>query len=387
MNQRVAIGLGLGLLVLACAKEDEHAADAGHAAVAAANVLGADLEQALALGLAQAVEFDAAPSIETWGRVIVDPGARFTLRAPLAGTLHAEHWPTPGVVLAPTENFASIEPRLGAVERVDLAARRADVERDRAKAQSELENAEHTLARSVALNADAKAVSDRALEEARTRVATLRAEIANAVERAGALAVDTGALSATLALPRGGEVLDVFARPAESVDAGAALLELADLSHPLIEVQVPLGARLVGDEATVASLRDGEHAFHAVVETHVASGAPTAGEVLRLRVDAAAPLRPGEPIVARFQAAGAALHGVELPRSSLVRLAGKTWVYVRDGERGFERVEVVLASETRDGWLTTTERVRGAELVVRGAQSLLSTELLARAGGSGGEEE
>ena len=73
-------------------------------------------------------------------------------------------------------------------------------------------------------------------------------------------------------------------------------------------------------------------------------------------------------------------HAVRHARTAVVRLAGRGFVYVRRGTDGLVRREVELESPVEDGWFTAADWARGAEVLVRGAQNVLSFELLGRQG-------
>ena len=81
-----------------------------------------------------------------------------------------------------------------------------------------------------------------------------------------------------------------------------------------------------------------------------------------------------------------AAEGAVVPRSAVVRHAGKAWVYVRVGDDAFHREELAVDRAVPEGWVTTADWAKNARVVVTGAQSVLSTEIQ-NASGAGGEEE
>ena len=100
------------------------------------------------------------------------------------------------------------------------------------------------------------------------------------------------------------------------------------------------------------------------------------GQGFLLRVDANdASLRPGAAVTAFLPLPGAALAGVVIPRSAIVRLAGKAWVYVEVAPDKFTRREVPLTHPTEAGWFVKDRFAPGDKLVVAGEQTLLSEEL------------
>ncbi len=86
-------------------------------------------------------------------------------------------------------------------------------------------------------------------------------------------------------------------------------------------------------------------------------------------------LRAGMRVLARVGLGGAAVPGVIVPPAAVVWHAGKAWVYVKDDERTFARHEVSTAQELDGGWFNAGGFDADDEVVVSGAQLLLSEEL------------
>ena len=85
--------------------------------------------------------------------------------------------------------------------------------------------------------------------------------------------------------------------------------------------------------------------------------------------------RAGMRVLARIGLGGAALSGVTIPSSAVVWHAGKAWAYVKNEEGRFARHEVSTAAEVEGGWFNASGFEAGDEVVVSGAQLLLSEEL------------
>jgi len=99
----------------------------------------------------------------------------------------------------------------------------------------------------------------------------------------------------------------------------------------------------------------------------------TQGQGFWLRVTAPSPaLRPGVAVTAYLAAAGEQRTGVVIPRPSVVRAGGKTWVYEPVAPDKFARREVSLDPSSANGWFCVTAIRR---VVVVGAQMLLSEEM------------
>ena len=87
-------------------------------------------------------------------------------------------------------------------------------------------------------------------------------------------------------------------------------------------------------------------------------------------------LRSGMRVAARIRMDGAPVSGVIVPSAAVIWHAGKAWAYVRDDdEDSFARFEVSTADEMEGGWFNATGFDDDDEVVVSGAQLLLSEEL------------
>lgn len=85
-------------------------------------------------------------------------------------------------------------------------------------------------------------------------------------------------------------------------------------------------------------------------------------------------LRSGMRVAGRIKLSGKPQHGTLVPASAVVWNAGKAWVYIKRGEHEFERREVNTRYELGEGWFSADGFSEGEEVVVSGAQLLLSEE-------------
>ena len=67
--------------------------------------------------------------------------------------------------------------------------------------------------------------------------------------------------------------------------------------------------------------------------------------------------------------------GTIVPNEAVVWHAGKAWVYVVHDPETFARYEISIANELYDGWFQSGLLEADDEVVVSGAQLLLSEEL------------
>jgi len=212
-----------------------------------------------------------------------------------------------------------------------------------------------------------------------------------------------------LAMPISGTVTRVGAQPGALVEAGQVLLEVADLSRPLVRVAWLMDAgaapppSLVLDAGGVTAGNvsggngtspGGAPRSGARVNARLVGPAPEADPVTRRPAylyravrswPGAAPGvpivalvpggQPGGPVAKGDSASGAA---VVVPDSAVVQWEGLAWAYRRRAPGGFERVRVVTDRPVPGGWLTGPPFAAGDTVVVRGAEELLSEEFRAR---------
>jgi|YelNatPaOPRAMG01_1025707.scaffolds.fasta_scaffold02292_12 multidrug efflux pump subunit AcrA (membrane-fusion protein) len=323
-----------------------------------------------------------APEVTAYGRLAEDPGLSFVIRAPAAGSIAAQQapWPSLGQALARGAVLGAVFPRLSPAERLTLTDRLN-------AARAELESAEAALAASAAaldrarkLNADNQNMSDRQLQEAEARFHTeeARAAAANATVRALESGLAPGAAPVPLVADQGGEVVEILARPGESVESGQPLIRLARFDCLLAHVALPPGESAIQppDRARVVVLGHEDRPLAGQLLSRGTAVDPSApGQPLVYRV--AAPglhLRPGMPVAAFLPVPGQRLEGAIAPPEAIIRQDGYAWIYAASGERRFERRRVQLLRRVERGWVVSGIPPQ-SKVVVSGAQVLLSEEL------------
>jgi biotin carboxyl carrier protein len=202
-----------------------------------------------------------------------------------------------------------------------------------------------------------------------------------------------------LAMPISGTVTRVGAQPGALVEAGQTLLEVADLSHPLVRVAWLVDADGAPPRTLVLDAGNGATGGGATgsgprVTARLVGPAPEADPVTRrpaylYRAGRSWPgAAPGVPIVAlvpgshpagtEAKGGGVTGAGVVVPDSAIVQWEGLTWAYRQRAPGRFERVRVATDRPVPGGWLTGPPLEAGDTVVLRGAEELLSEEFRAR---------
>jgi hypothetical protein len=287
------------------------------------------LRGAFALLLAGAVSHAAATELDAEGQARVGLATTALQSAQAPATLAAT-----AEVLDPSSLAKAVD---------DLAAAQAAAEASGAedKRVQALLAADGNMSRKAADAAHAQAVADQA--KLRQQQTQLRVDWGPAIA-----SLDAKALRARAeALLQGQAVLlkaEPLAPPAGGFQAGSASLQLAP--------QQSVEARVLGPLPRSTSGLAGGWLLQA----------PAAGLV------------PGMNLTARLQGKGAALSGVLLPRSAVVRWNGVAWAYVVSDATHFERRAVTPLAMTADGWLVGEPFKPGEKVVTRGAASLIAVD-------------
>lgn len=326
------------------------------------------------------------PQLVAYGGFQIDPSRTFTLRAPVAGILGrapSREWPNVGQTIASRSVVAVIRPRLTPLERIDLKTRLAAAKGDLEETEASLLSARASYKSKKILHEQGRAVSDLTFEEAEAKLKGLEArrkavaQTISIIEESLADNVGPDG-SMPLTVERAGEVLEVPAQPGESIEAGQTILRLARFDRLIARVELPAGERIddLLPTATIVPLGSERSLRGKRIGVAPTAGEQTQGQALLFEVaTGASALRPGLSVTAFLELPGEPLKGVAVPRSAVVRFAGKAWVYVQQEREKFARREIRLEHPTPEGWFVTSGVASGDRLVVRGAQMLLSEEL------------
>lgn len=368
------------------------------------------------LEFAPAAKAESLP-VAVWGRLSSDPAANWELRAPAAGILQAldgKAWPQHGSRCAAGDLLQVIpdpSPREQLdleTARLDLGSRRAGAgsealsaaaEVDAAKAEIRSSEAALELARAnqkrqqelakIPGEVAAKTLGESAeqLGQVEARLSSARAKLAQAQAQvlgkelvAKALkdfsAADKAGQAILLKAPAAGEIRDAPLGPGSRVEAGQLVLRAADPGRLILEAEVmdpacDLSALKPGQELTLQG--DGLETLKGSFAGLSSRELPHPAVLVSLRSDK---LRPGALL--RVLLPGPAAEGLSrVPASAVVFWNQQAWVYVKGEDRKFERHPLENCRPAGDSMLTSSAFDKDAEIVTKGAQSLLSEELRA----------
>jgi hypothetical protein len=100
------------------------------------------------------------------------------------------------------------------------------------------------------------------------------------------------------------------------------------------------------------------------------------GQTLIFRLSSGrAVLRPGQAVSARLAIPRSSARGVLIPSRAILRFQGQSWVYLQAEPDEFVRRKLTLDHPVSGGWLATSGFQSGQQVVVSGAQILLSEEM------------
>ncbi len=328
------------------------------------------------------------PQLVAYGRLQEDPAHSFELRAPVAGSLQVcsqRGWPAIGEVVKRGTVIGLLQPRFTPADRLNLLDRLNAAQAEADAADAALVVSRAALERTRALNADNQNLSDRALQEAVARVKVDEAKRKAALESVRLIgsSVRSASVSAGGAVPlvidMAGEITEVMAQPAESVEAGQVIARVKRFDTLVARVQLPAGQMITGSPPSGRLVVLGYESTPLRAEWIASAPAvdpETQGLFVLFRVISPRnDLRPGLAVTAYLTLQGQAQKGVVIPQSAVVRASGRMWVYVKSGDDRFVRKEVPAANPTGDGWFTTAGFSIGEQVVTVGAQMLLSEEL------------
>jgi membrane fusion protein, multidrug efflux system len=343
-----------------------------------------ETQERIGLELQQLKSAAARTEVAIYGTLEADPSQEFALRSPVAGTLAGSgSWPAVGAEIASGSLVGTVKPQLMPMDQLTLNERLAATRSDLTAAKASTAAASAEASRLRQLNADDKNISDKALQEAEANAAAAEARVrsAEASERliSAVLQPESNAGAVQLQMRKGGQVLEVAAQPGETVEPGQLLLRVSRFDRLLARLYVPPGQN-VNLSATRATIAPADHEDEVIPAERVAvAGAidpKLQGQTLLFRLVAGmATLRPGQAVTARIPEQARSESGVLIPSSAILRFQGEVWVYVQTTPGVFARRMLSLDRPLEGGWLVTRGYTPGEQVVVSGAELLLSEEM------------
>lgn len=301
--------------------------------------------------------------IETVSRVSVENG-RATLDIPQT-TQEAS-----GIATAPLQKagYHSAATVYGVVSDltglIELRTRYRAARAESGVVRAQLANSEAEYKRLDALHQDDRNVSARVVQSARAQWHADKARLA-ASEGLAANIYDN-------MVAGWGEVLARWAREADSKIFDALIRH----DEAIVRFTLPYDLELNAENADlfvtpVAAKGEGRKARFVSASPQV--NEQLTGQTFFFRAPGR-DLRVGARVAGNFKGNGKARDGVVVPVSAVVWHGGKAWAYVELEEEKFERREVATANELDGGWFNSELFRPGEEVVVSGAQLLLSEE-------------
>jgi hypothetical protein len=230
------------------------------------------------------------------------------------------------------------------------------------KALTDLDLSKKEYERLKGLNEDNKNVSDKAVQAA-------QATLQNNEDTVRALRETLNVLEDTAHQRWGGVIAQWLS------EGSPALRRLLHQKDMLIQLTLPAGARIIRMPKSISVV----HADGSAVSASFISLSPrTDPNIQGISFFYAAPsangrLLAGMNVTAQIPSSGTQ-SGFFVPASAVVWLQDKAWVYVKKGETGFFRVEVPVSSPSNEGYFVSDVFSIRDQIVVRGAQALLSEE-------------
>jgi hypothetical protein len=241
-----------------------------------------------------------------------------------------------------------------------------------AKAVVSLESSRKEYERLKALNEDNKNISDKALQAAWS---ALRSDEENvrASQEAMVIMEDT-------ARQQWGRVIAQW-----MLKGSPALRRLLQQEEVLIQLTLPAGVRVIRmPERISLSLADGSTVSASFISLSPRTNPHIQGISLFYEAPSAGKLLSGMNVTAEMPSSGTQ-SGFFVPASAVIWLQDKAWVYLKKNETGFSRVEVPVSNPLNEGYFVSDVFSSGDQLVVKGAQALLSEESMPKTSGGGGE--
>jgi membrane fusion protein, heavy metal efflux system len=335
------------------------------------------------------------------GDVIVPDGMRIPVMAPLPGKLSiadGQNGLVAGQKVKTNQPLLQLTPILrpdlevpGVAERVQMANARAALITAQIQAQGDFEQSKATVeGAKIALDRSRQLLSDRAGSrravdefEAAYNVAQRGLEAAKQrkelLDKLTLEAESGEAPTVIITAPRDGIVQTITSSIDQVVSAGSPLFEIVDLSELWVRVPIYAGQVHEFDLEKSASLLSlaGQSAAIALQRIN----APPTANALASSVDVYFKLAnsggeflPGQRVMVDLPMIGEQ-ESLVVPRAAVVYdIHGIGWVYIKSGERQYERARVAVQFTTDEFAVLRSGPAAGTQVVVDGAAELFGTE-------------
>ncbi|MDX2033572.1 MAG: efflux RND transporter periplasmic adaptor subunit [Blastocatellia bacterium] len=340
--------------------------------------LTAEAETRLGIELAT-VEMRAVAETRTLaGEVVLPPDRAITVAAPISGTIAIEGEPlAAGSFVRKGQPLYRLTPFL-APER-DL---RLQLERETTSAATRTEAARVRLRRAEQLLQE-KAGSEKSVQQAQEELAlaendltAARARLTQFQERP--LAADA---SVAIASPRDGIVQRLAVAPGQSVNGGAALVDIASYATLWLRVPVYVGDLSSIDRRRNAQAHDLNGAMGGSVRAARPVSAPPTADAVSDTADlyfelsnADGALRPGQKLGVTLAVRGTQ-EGLVIPWAAILYdIHGGAWVYENTAPHSFTRRRVEVARVLAGEAVLQRGPAVGAKIVRTGGAELFGTE-------------
>lgn len=261
---------------------------------------------------------------------------------------HQEEAPGLGTVISPQtlgEQRRAYQAAAAEAERSEFAAKAARLEVQRLQPL-------HRADRIVSDKALETAESTQAVEEAALKVASTQFETQRT-----ALVLQWG--------PAMGKWL---------IDGGPELDRIVSSQDLLVQIALPAGSRVTEPGYAAFDLGAGAPRSGTIISAASQVDSRFQGPTLYALLPADARLQPGMTVLVKI-AVGTPRLGVLVPEGAVVRWQGRSWVFVQAAQGEFTRRSITTDIATPDERFFVTTLAPGTQVVVRGAQLLLSEEM------------
>lgn len=159
------------------------------------------------------------------------------------------------------------------------------------------------------------------------------------------------------------------------VSRAPMFLRLIDRQDVLLQVTLPPGVFVTKPPTSAfVELPDGTRASLHFVSPATRTDPHIQGVSFFYTAPSQTGLLPGMSVLV-FLPSDTPVHGVVVPSSAIVWWQGRAWIYIKSGTDRFARRAVATDIPAADGSYVVADMVAGGDVVVQGAQMLLSEEL------------